>query len=105
MVHKEIEMNNIMEIIQDLMPILAVAITTSALTTISVQGFKNFFMVEIKGLWAQISTVIIVIIWSYILVVYYGEGTWTDFVLNIIMTFLGATGIYEVIMQNKSVEK
>lgn len=92
-------MKNITEITQDLIPIVTMAICTSALTTISVQGFKNYFITELKGIHAQISTIVIAIIWSYILVVHYGFGTWADFMLNLIMTFLGATGIYEVLMQ------
>lgn len=98
-------MKNITEIINDLLPAIIVAIVTSGVTTVSIQGFKNFFKVELKGPAAQISTVVIAAVWSYILVIHYGQGSLVDFALNLTMTFLGATGIYEVLMQNKGDNK
>lgn len=94
-------MKDIVEIIQNLLPVVLVAVTNSALTTVSIQGVKNFFSVELKGNVARASTIVIAAIWSYILVIHYGGGTVIDFTLVLTMTFLGATGIYEVLMQNK----
>ncbi|MDQ0359695.1 hypothetical protein [Breznakia pachnodae] len=97
-------MKNAVEIIQNLFPIVIMAVLTSTLTTVSTQGVKNFFNVELKGNVARLATVVITIVWSYILTVHYGGGTITDFILVVIMTFLGATGIYEVLMQKQKEE-
>lgn len=94
-------MKDLIEIIQNLLPVVLVAVLTSTLTTVSTQGVKNFFNVELKGNVARVSTVIIAAVWSYILTVHYGGGTYVDFALVLIMTFLGATGIYEVLIQEK----
>ena len=97
-------MNNLINIVEDLLPIIIIAVLTSTLTTVSTQGVKNFFNVELKGNVARVTTVAITIVWSYILTVHYGGGTITDFILVVIMTFLGATGIYEVLMQKQKEE-
>lgn len=94
-------MKDIIEIIQNLLPVVLIAVLTSTLTTVSTQGVKNFFNVELKGNVARASTVVIAGVWTYILAIHYGGGTIVDFTLVLAMTFLGATGIYEVLMQNK----
>lgn len=91
-------------VIHNLLPVVIMAVLASTLTTVSTQGVKNFFNVELKGNIARLATVIITIVWSYILTVYYGGGTLTDFALVVIMTFLGATGIYEVLMKKQEEE-
>lgn len=97
-------MKSITEIVHNLLPVIIMAVLTSTLTTVSTQGVKNFFNVELKGNIARLATVVITIVWSYILTVHYGGGTITDFILVVIMTFLGATGIYEVLMQKQKEE-
>ncbi len=91
----------VLQIIEKILPAVLLAVLTSALVTVSTQGVKNFFSVELKGNVARGATVVIAAVWSYILAIHYGQGTWTDFAMNLTMTFLGATGIYEVLMQNK----
>lgn len=96
-------MKDIVEIIQSLLPVVIIAVLTSTLTTVSTQGVKNFFNVELKGNVARVTTVVIAGVWTYILAVHYGGGTIVDFTLVLAMTFLGATGIYEVLMQKDKI--
>lgn len=94
-------MKDILEIIKDLLPVVIVAVTNATLTTVSTQGIKKFFDVELKGDIARGTTIIVASLWCFILVIHYGGGTVIDFLLVLIMTFLGATGIYEVLVKKQ----
>lgn len=94
-------MKDLSEIIQNILPIVLIAIVTSSLTTVSVQGFKNFLNIEIKGNYSRVLTLVIAVFWSWTLIVYFGKGAYQDFVMALIMTLLGATGIYEVLLKKE----
>lgn len=95
-------MRNLNEVMEIMLPIVLVAIVTSSLTTVSIQGFKKFLNIEISGVYSRMLTVLIALFWSWALIIYFGKGTWSDFIMSFIMTMLGATGIYEVLNNKRS---
>lgn len=97
-------MKELSEIITSILPIVLLAILTSSLATVSVQGLKGFLKIELEGNKARAVTIAAAIFWSWATVIYFGGGTIIDAALVCTMTFLGATGIYEVIMQKKADE-
>lgn len=99
-------MKELSEIITSILPIVLLAVLNSSLATVSVQGLKGFLKIELDGNKARAVTVAAAIFWSWATVIYFGGGTVIDATLVCSMTFLGATGIYEVLMQKKAdVEK
>lgn len=88
-------------IIEKLLPVLAIALVVGSLISVSTEGIKKFLKLDFDGTVARVVTVAVTAFWSWALVIYFGKGTWSDFGMVFAMAFMGATGIYEVIMQRK----
>lgn len=97
-------MKELSEIITSILPVVLLAVLNSSLATVSVQGLKGFLKIELEGNKARAVTIGAAIFWSWVMVIYFGGGTVIDATLVCAMTFLGATGIYEVLMQKKADE-
>lgn len=95
-------MKELSEIITSILPVVLLAVLNSSLATVSVQGLKGFMKMELEGNKARFATIGAAIFWAWATVIYFGGGTVVDATLVCAMTFLGATGIYEVLMQKNS---
>jgi len=89
-------MSDINTIINSMLPSIIIAVIVGSLITVSTEGIKNFLNVELNGNIARVVTVAIAAFWSWSLVMFYGNGTLQDCLMVFVMSFMGATGIYEI---------